>query len=145
MLIAATVFGAKRIGPRVPVASLVVVLCVAANYLLGPVPVWRYFPGGNETQARAAEVTAHDRIAAEALRLIPPHAVVSATNSLGAHLSARRRILSFPYLQDAQWVAADETAPGLRRPARALADRRPALLAAAQPRSGGSSSSATGS
>jgi hypothetical protein len=90
----------------------VVVLCVAANYLLGPVPVWRYFPGGNETQARAAEVTAHDRIAAEALRLIPAHAVVSATNSLGAHLSARRRILSFPYLQDAQWVAADETAPG---------------------------------
>ena len=112
VLIAATVFGAKRIGPRVPVASLVVVLCVAANYILGPVPVWRYFPGGNETQARAAEVTAHDRIAAHALQLIPPHAVVSATNSLGAHLSARRRILSFPYLQDAQWVAADETAPG---------------------------------
>jgi len=112
VLIAATVFGAKRIGPRVPVASLVVVLCVAANYLLGPVPVWRYFPGGEQTQARAAEVTEHDRIAARALRLIPPHAVVSATNSLGAHLSARRRILSFPYLQDARWVAADETAPG---------------------------------
>jgi uncharacterized membrane protein len=112
VLIAATVFGAKRIGPRVPVASLVLVLCVVANYLLGPVPVWRYFPGGEQTQARAAEVTEHDRIAARALRLIPPHAVVSATNSLGAHLSARRRILSFPYLQDAQWVAADETAPG---------------------------------
>ena len=57
-------------------------------------------------------MTEHDRIAAQALRLIPPHAVVSATNSLGAHLSARRRVLSFPYLQDAQWVAADETAPG---------------------------------
>ena len=112
VLIAATVFGAKRIGPRVPVASLVVVLCVVANYLLGPVPVWRYFPAGEQTQAHAAEVTEHDRIAAQALRLIPPHAVVSATNSLGAHLSARRRILSFPYLQDAQWVAADETAPG---------------------------------
>jgi hypothetical protein len=27
-------------------------------------------------------------------------------------LSERRRILSFPYLQDATWVAADETSPG---------------------------------
>ncbi|HEV8099302.1 MAG TPA: DUF2079 domain-containing protein, partial [Gaiellaceae bacterium] len=112
VLIAATVFGAKRVGSRVPVASLVVVLCIVSNYLLGPVPVWRYFPGGEQTQAHAAEVTEHDRIAAQALRLIPAHAVVSATNSLGAHLSARRRVLSFPYLQDAQWVAADETAPG---------------------------------
>ena len=112
VLLAGAVFGAKRIDRRVPVASIVVVLCVVSNYLLGPVPVWRYFPGGEQQQAHAAQVSEHDRIAARALRLIPPHAVVSATNSLGAHLSARRRILSFPYLQDAQWVAADETAPG---------------------------------
>jgi uncharacterized membrane protein len=112
VLLAAAVFGAKRIPPRVPVATLVVVIAVGANYLLGPVPLWHYFPGGEQLQARAADVTEHDRIAARALRLIPPHAVVSATNSLGAHLSARRRVLSFPFLQDAQWVAADETAPG---------------------------------
>jgi hypothetical protein len=37
---------------------------------------------------------------------------VSATNSLGAHLSARERVLSFPYVQDADWIAADETQPG---------------------------------
>jgi uncharacterized membrane protein len=112
ILVAAAVFGAKRVPSRVPVAALVVVLCVAANYLLGPVPVWRWLPGGSQVQALAAEVSGHDRIAAQALKLVPPHAVVSATNSLGAHLSARRRILSFPYLQDAQWVAADETSPG---------------------------------
>jgi len=112
VLIAAAVFGAKRLPPRIPVATIVVVTALAANYLLGPVPLWRYFPGGEQHQARAADVSEHDRIAARALRLIPPHAVVSATNSLGAHLSARRRVLSFPYLQDAQWVAADETAPG---------------------------------
>jgi uncharacterized membrane protein len=112
ILIAAAVFGAKRLPPRVPAATIVVVCCIAANYLLGPVPVWRWFPGGSQVQAHAAEVSEHDRIAARALQLIPPHAVVSATNSLGAHLSARRRILSFPYLQDAQWVAADETSPG---------------------------------
>ena len=112
VLIAAAVFGAKRLPPRIPVATIVVVTALAANYLLGPAPLWRYFPGGEQHQARAADVSEHDRIAARALRLIPSHAVVSATNSLGAHLSARRRVLSFPYLQDAQWVAADETAPG---------------------------------
>jgi uncharacterized membrane protein len=112
VLIAAAVFGAKRLPPRVPVATIVVVAALAGNYFLGPVPLWRYFPGGEQHQAHAAEVSEHDRIAARALRLIPPRAVVSATNSLGAHLSARRRVLSFPFLQDAQWVAADETAPG---------------------------------
>jgi uncharacterized membrane protein len=112
VLVAAAVLGAKRVPARVPVAALAVVACLAGNYLLGPIPVWRYFPGGEQQQAHAAEVSAHDRIAARALRLIPPHAVVSATNSLGAHLSARRRVLSFPFLQDATWVAADETAPG---------------------------------
>ena len=112
VLVAAAVFGAKRVPARIPVASLVVVLCLAANYLLGPTPVWRWFPEGSKVQAHAATVSEHDRIAAQALKLIPPHAVVSASNSLGAHLSARRRILSFPYLQDAQWVAADETSPG---------------------------------
>jgi uncharacterized membrane protein len=112
VLVAAAVFGAKRLPPRVPAVTIVVLLCLAGNYLLGPMPLWRYFPAGSQAQARAAEVTEHDRIAARALKLIPPHAVVSATNSLGAHLSARRRVLSFPFLQDAQWVAADETSPG---------------------------------
>jgi uncharacterized membrane protein len=115
VLIAAAVFGAARLArarPALPIATAVVVVAVASNYLLGAIPIWRYFPGGEQQQAHAAEVSEHDRVAARALRLIPPHAVVSATNSLGAHLSARRRVLSFPFLQDAQWVAADETAPG---------------------------------
>jgi hypothetical protein len=38
--------------------------------------------------------------------------VVSATNSLGGHLSARRRILSFQFVEDAKWIAVDETRPG---------------------------------
>ena len=52
------------------------------------------------------------RITDRALRMIPDGAVVSATNSLGSKLSGRRRFLSFPYIRDAQWVAADETQPG---------------------------------
>jgi hypothetical protein len=69
-------------------------------------------PGGQKFQTTAGNVTTHDRIAARGLRLIPANAVVSATNSLGAHLSARSRILSFPVTQDASWIAADETQPG---------------------------------
>jgi uncharacterized membrane protein len=117
ILIGAAVFGAAQIVRRrpdaaLPLATAAVVLGLTSNYFLGPIPVWRYFPGGEQHQAYAAQVTEHDRVAARALRLIPDSAVVSATNSLGAHLSARRRVLSFPYLQDARWVAADETAPG---------------------------------
>jgi uncharacterized membrane protein len=117
VLAAAAVLGAARVVRRrpqtaLPLATGAVVIGLASNYLLGAIPLWHLFPGGQSQQAHASTVTQHDRIAARALHLIPPRAVVSATNSLGAHLSARRRVLSFPYLQDAAWVAADETAPG---------------------------------
>ena len=112
-LVIAAIFGAHRIGRRAFwVAAAAVLVAVAGNYRLGPVPAWEHVPGGQRFQARASDVTAHDRIAADALRLIPENAVVTATNSLGAHLSARRRVLSFPFIQDATWIAADETQPG---------------------------------
>jgi uncharacterized membrane protein len=116
-LFAATILGAARLtrqrtSLRVPLAMAAVVTMVVANYVLGAVPAWRKLPGGQKFDAYASHVSTHDRITDEALRLIPDDAVVSATNSLGSHLSARRRFLSFPYIQDAQWVAADETQPG---------------------------------
>jgi hypothetical protein len=89
-----------------------VVAALVGSYRLGPIPGWRDVPGGSRFQATAARVTEHDRISARALKLIPNSVVVSATNTLGAHLSARRRVLSFPYIQDATWIAADETQPG---------------------------------
>jgi uncharacterized membrane protein len=112
-LVIAAVFGAKRIGRRaVPTAVIVALAAMAGNYWLGPIPGWRHLPGGQQFQATAARVTDHDRIATRALALIPETAVVSATNTLGGHLSERRRVLSFPFLEDAAWVAADETQPG---------------------------------
>ena len=42
---------------------------------------------------------------------MPGDAPVSATNNLGAHLSERRRIFSFPVLREARWVAVDLTRP----------------------------------
>ncbi|HEY6068313.1 MAG TPA: DUF2079 domain-containing protein [Gaiellaceae bacterium] len=112
-LVIGAVFGAKRVGRHaVLVAMLVVLAALAGNYRLGPIPGWRHVPGGERFQATAARISDHDRISARALELIPASAVVSATNTLGAHLSARRRFLSFPFVQDATWVAADETQPG---------------------------------
>jgi uncharacterized membrane protein len=112
-LVVAAVLGAKRLSRwTIPVAMAVVLAALAGSYRLGPIPAWREVPGGSRFQATAAHVTEHDRIAAKALRLIPKSAVVSATNTLAGHLSARRRVLSFPYVQDATWIAADETQPG---------------------------------
>ena len=130
VLVAATVLGAARLAHGRPqraraLATGALVLALVSNYALGAIPLWRYLPGGQQAEAHAAEVTRHDRIAAAALRLIPPTAVASATNTLGAHLSARSRVLSFPFVQDATWIVADETSPG-------YADRFAPLPAAVQ-------------
>ena len=112
-LVAGAVLGAARLRRwAFPVAAVVLLAALVGNYRSGPIPGWRHVPGGQTFQSTAQRVTDHDRIAERALRLIPDDAVVSATNSLGAHLSARRRFLSFPFLQDATWIAADETQPG---------------------------------
>jgi uncharacterized membrane protein len=116
-LIAASVLGAGRIarGDKrrgIVLAGVAVTAALVANFRLGAIPLWRSLPGGSSYQAHMSHVSPHDRIAERALGLIPDDAVVSATNSLGSHLSARRRFLSFPQVQDADWIAADETQPG---------------------------------
>jgi uncharacterized membrane protein len=113
-LFVASVLGAGRLAERrsraaVRIGPAVAALALAANYYLGPIPFWSKLPGGSRFQSTYTHVTDHDQVAARAVRVVPPDAVVSATNSLGAHLSARRRVLSFPRLDDATWVAADET------------------------------------
>jgi uncharacterized membrane protein len=116
-LVVASVLGAARLagGSRrrgALLATGTVAVALIANYTLGAIPLWRSLPGGASYQAYATHISAHDRIADRAVGLIPDGAVVSATNSLGAHLSARRRFLSFPYVRDALWILADETQPG---------------------------------
>ena len=115
-LIAGAVYGAARVQRRWPRSSPalgrgLVLLVLAAGVVLGPLPVWRHVPFGSDLAARDHVVTAHDRAAARVLRAVPAGVAVSATNTLGAHLSERRRVFSFPVLQEARWVAVD-----LRRP-----------------------------
>jgi uncharacterized membrane protein len=116
-LVVASVLGSARLagqrGERaVLLAAAAVAVALVANYRLGAIPLWRDMPGGQSYQAYASHVSAHDRVVGQALKLIPDGDVVSATNSLGSHLSARRRFLSFPHVEDATWIAADETQPG---------------------------------
>src|SRR5262249_57888261 len=105
-LVIASVLGAAALARRLPgqaglITAAAVVVALAANWKIGAVPLWGVVPGGEDYQKSDWQVTAHDRIAEEALSKVPPHAIVSATNVLGAHLSARRRVLSLPKLADA--------------------------------------------
>jgi uncharacterized membrane protein len=111
-LVVASVLGAAALArrfPAAPVATAAVAVALAASWKIGAVPLFGLVPGGEDYQRADWHVTAHDRIAAEAISLVPAGAVVSSTNVLGAHLSARRRVLSLPKLSDATWVVADET------------------------------------
>ena len=118
-LFVAAVLGAARLRRRFawanrPEGRAVVVSTFVAGILLGPLPVWRDVPFGSDLATREHIVGHHARVAARAVALIPADAPVSATNTLGAHLSARRRIFSFPVLRDATWVAVDEQRPSYR-------------------------------
>jgi uncharacterized membrane protein len=115
-LVMAAVLGAARVQRRWPrglriTPRVVVSTCLAAGLLVGPLPVWRHVPLGSDLATREHVTGRHSRTLDEAVALIPAAAPVSATNTLGAHLSERRRVLSFPVLRDAQWVAVDVQRP----------------------------------
>ena len=115
-LVAGAVLGAARLRRRRPdwwpgIARGAVVLVLVTGILLGPLPAWRHVPYGSSLGARDHIVTRHARAAARVLGAIPPGVPVSATNTLGAHLSERRRIFSFPIVREARWVAVDLKQP----------------------------------
>jgi uncharacterized membrane protein len=94
-LLVAAVFAVRRFGERIAFVALAAAF--AGAVALGPI-------GRVETQADA-----HDAALRRAVEVVPDGAAVSTTNALGAHLSARKRILSFPILLRADWVAVDTT------------------------------------
>jgi uncharacterized membrane protein len=115
VLLAAVVLGLGRLRPRHRVRRLappvLVISAVLAGVVLGPMPQWRHVPFGSRLATREHVVTAHARAAARAVAVVPPGDPVSATNTLGAHLSERRRIFSFPVTAEARWVAVDTQRP----------------------------------
>jgi uncharacterized membrane protein len=118
-LMVAAVLGAARLRRRFawarwPEGRAVVGSTLVAGLLLGPLPVWSHVPFGSDLGAREYTVGEHAAVARRALELVPPNAPVSATNTLGAHLSARRRVFSFPVVEEAPWVVVDRTRPSYR-------------------------------
>jgi uncharacterized membrane protein len=118
-LMVAAVLGAARLRRRFawarrPEGRAIVVSTLIAAILLGPLPLWSHVPFGSDLAAREHVVGHHAEVAERALRFVPDDVDVSATNTLGAHLSERRRILSFPVLREAEWIAVDRTRPSHR-------------------------------
>jgi len=109
-LVVAAVFGAVRLArhrqPVAIVASVAVAAGLVANLHLGALP-WKH------RVRDLVSVSAHDDAARRVLARVPAGVGVSATNTLGAHLSARRRILSFPRTDGVDWVAVDATRPSI--------------------------------
>jgi uncharacterized membrane protein len=118
-LFVAAVLGAARLRRRLswarrPDGRAIVAAALVAGIVLGPLPLWRHVPLGSELAAREHVVGRHAAAINHALRVVPPGAPVSATNTLGAHLSERRRVFSFPVLGEADWVAVDRERPSYR-------------------------------
>jgi hypothetical protein len=66
-------------------------------------PLWTAVPVARDA------ITGTPRIRAErhAVSLVPDGVPVTASNIIGAHLSARRRVMVFPVVRGAQWIAVD--------------------------------------
>lgn len=99
-LVGASVLGTARL-PRSVVrhAGLFVLALMTLGLVLSPgrlVVSYVHDLGGAKRTATLA-----------ALELVPPGAPVTASNRLGAHLSSRRVIFTFPVLGDAQWAVVD--------------------------------------
>jgi uncharacterized membrane protein len=111
-LLAATVFATARLQHRTlggAVPRILVVLGLVSGVIYGPNPLWSNVPFGEDLAANDHVVTAHDAVARRALQLVPAGVPVSATNTLGAHLSQRRRVFSFPIVREARWLVVDTT------------------------------------
>jgi uncharacterized membrane protein len=100
-LVGASVLGAARLSRgAVRHAGLVVLVLMTLGLVLSP---------GRLVVRYADDLGGSDRAASlAALKLIPSGVPVTASNRLGGHLSARRRILAFPVLADAQWAVIDK-------------------------------------
>lgn len=104
---AAAVVGAARLGRHREKVLAGVVVMTGLAIFAGPLEHISTYG------ARKVYPPAHVAAAQRAVGMIPPDAPVSATNDLGAHLSARRRFYSFPVVRPANWVAVDLRDPKL--------------------------------
>jgi uncharacterized membrane protein len=112
-LFAATAVGLARLSPsgRSRAIGVVATVCLAATVAVGPWP--GSLLGASDWDGRGTIDTSPKHVHAleSAIALVPSDAAVSATNRLGSHLSARRRIFSAPFVGSADWVVLDMSDP----------------------------------
>ena len=128
-LIAATVFGVAKVRPqrRGLAAAAVLVVCTIVSVAVAP---WPRAVGATPLGGRVS--VAPDRVAAldAAVALVPDAAPVTASNTAGAHLSARQYISSVPTLGRATWVVVDRGDPWVVRPDSPILTRHPEIVRA---------------
>jgi uncharacterized membrane protein len=103
VLTAATVLTVARLPEKFRVLAAGAVLGSATLILVSYPPV----PGSQGFAFADTEPPARTAAMRAALDLVPPDAPVTATNRLGAHLSARRYLYLFPLRRDADWAVVD--------------------------------------
>jgi uncharacterized membrane protein len=86
-------------------ALIVLLVALAANYLMGPLPF--SLPGAKYT-GRGYRVPSHAKALSGAVDMIPRGVTVSAENDAGSQLSDRRVIFVFPYMDEAKYIVVDE-------------------------------------
>jgi hypothetical protein len=101
--IAATVLGAARLKRDSDQVSLYVLVGVACVAVYSPIVLARSDLTDLSSSARSAKAHAVDKV--------PPDVPVSASNQLGASLSARRYSYIFPTVGRAKWLVIDRLDP----------------------------------
>ncbi len=124
-LIAATVLGCSRIerpGRRGFAAVLVLALSLELTLVIGAWPrAIGKTPFGTVSTRQSRNVAA----LADAVSLVPAGAPVSASNDVGAHLSARRYYYAVPVVGRATWMVVDTRDPWVTSPSSPILTRHP--------------------
>jgi uncharacterized membrane protein len=100
-VVAASIFGAARFPRNALGLSMGVLAATAAIALFSPIYVI-----SADVQALGSPIVSAET---RAIGLIPSGVPVSASNQLGAHLSERRRIYTFPFAVHSHWIIVDVT------------------------------------
>jgi uncharacterized membrane protein len=128
-LIAATVFGVAKIGaPRRGLAAAAILVCSATLSIA--VAPWPRVVGGTPLGGAASVPAARVSALRDAVAVIPDDAAVSASNTVGAYVSARRYVYSVPNLGRATWVLVDRDDPWVVRADSPILTRHPEVVRA---------------
>jgi uncharacterized membrane protein len=103
VLVAASIMAVGRFQGRLRLLVAATPLVAALMCLVAQPPA----PGEQEFVFGPSESGARTSAMRAAVQLVPADAPVTTTNRLGAHLSARRKIFSFPERMGAEWAVLD--------------------------------------